>query len=364
MRKIRVLIVDDSTVVRRLISDALASDEAIEIAGTASNGKLALDKLPQVCPDVVTMDIEMPGLDGLATLPLLRKMYPTLPVIMFSTLTRKGAVDTLNALSLGASDYVTKPSNVGSVNEGLAAIKQELIPRIKALCPFYQPAAPSHGTAKAKVARTVSRTPGKVSLLAIGVSTGGPNALTEIFAGLPANFPVPILIVQHMPPVFTRYLAERLSAVSAVKVWEATGGELLRPGVAYLAPGNFHMQLHSAGNGWTTRLNQLPMENSCRPAVDVLFRSVASVVGSQALALVLTGMGQDGLRGSEAIHHAGGRVLAQDQATSVVWGMPGSVVNAGLADQILPLSKIAGELIRLTQDSHSFTRSFARMPTP
>lgn len=345
MRKIRVLVVDDSTVVRRLLSDALASDPALEVAGTASNGKIALDKLPQLCPDVVTLDIEMPELDGLATLPLLRKAYPRLPVIMFSTLTRKGAVDTLNALSLGANDYVTKPSNVGSVTAGIAAVKESLIPKIKALCPFSDGACPAPPPAP----RPQARVGGRVGLLAIGVSTGGPNALTELFQRLPGDFPVPIVVVQHMPPVFTRYLAERLNTVSPLDVAEASGGETLRPGAAWLAPGDFHMSLSAAGRGWTLRVHQGPQENSCRPAVDVLFRSVAEHVGREALALVLTGMGHDGLRGSQAIRQAGGRILVQDQSTSVVWGMPGAVAGAGLADQILPLDRIADELVRLTR---------------
>ena len=349
MRKIRVLIVDDSTVVRRLLSDALSSDPALEIAGTASNGKIALDKLPQVCPDLVTLDIEMPDMDGLTTLTHLRKLYPRLPVIMFSTLTQKGAVDTLNALSLGASDYVTKPSNVGSVTAGIAAVKNDLIPKIKALCPFGARVDTPTVRVTPPPSRLGLRPPEKVSLLAIGVSTGGPNALTELFKQLPGDFPVPIVIVQHMPPVFTRYLAERLSTVSPLTVYEARGGEVLRPGGAWLAPGNFHMALSPSAEGWITRLHQGPPENSCRPSVDVLFRSVAELAGAGSLAVVLTGMGQDGLRGCEAIHQAGGRVLAQDEATSVVWGMPGAVAGAGLADQILPLDRFADELVRLTR---------------
>jgi len=349
MRKIRVLIVDDSTVVRRLVSDALASDPALEVAGTAANGKIALDKLTQVNPDVVTLDIEMPEMDGLTTLPLLRKTHPKLPVIMFSTLTQKGAIDTLNALSLGASDYVTKPSNVGSVTAGIAAVKNDLIPKIKALCPFAASLDAPHARPLPAFARTAPRAAGKMSLLAIGVSTGGPNALTEVFKRLPETFPVPIVIVQHMPPVFTKYLAERLDAVSPLHVYEAAGGEVLHAGGAWLAPGNFHLALARGAEGLVTRLHQAPPENSCRPAVDVLFRSVAELVGPESLAVVLTGMGQDGLRGSEAIRHAGGRVLAQDQASSVVWGMPGAVVNAGLADQILSLDRIPTELVRLTR---------------
>lgn len=343
MRKIRVLIVDDSTVVRRLLTDALGSDPELEVAGTAPNGKIALDKMAQINPDVVTLDIEMPEMDGLTTLGNLRKTYPTLPVIMFSTLTQRGAVDTLNALALGASDYVTKPSNVGSVTAGIAAVKTELIPKIKALC-LKHTSAHAPVTAARPTLKPATHN-SKVEMLAIGVSTGGPNALTDLFKQLPSEMPVPIVIVQHMPPVFTRYLAERLDAVSPLTVHEARGGEVLRPGVAWLAPGDHHLVISRVSDGFVTQLTKAPPENSCRPAVDVLFRSVAEQVGAGTLGVVLTGMGYDGLRGSEAIRRAGGRVIVQDQATSVVWGMPGAVAQAGLADRILPLSQVAPEIL-------------------
>ncbi len=344
MQKIRVLVVDDSTVMRRLLSDALASDPALEVVGTAPNGRIALDKLPQLNPDVVTLDIEMPEMDGLATLPELRKNYPKLPVIMFSTLTQKGAINTLNALSLGASDYVTKPSNLGSVVAGMAAIKEQLVPKIKALCPSSQPHIPRVTGRQATPAPRHRGPFAKVGLVAIGVSTGGPNALTNLLQRLPADFPVPIVIVQHMPPVFTRYLADRLNTVSPLKVFEAKGGEPLSRGTVYLAPGDFHLTVARTSQGLVTCLNQKPPENSCRPAVDVLFRSVAEVVGPASLGIILTGMGQDGLRGCEAIRQAGGRILAQDEASSVVWGMPGAVFNAGLVDKLLPLDGIPAEL--------------------
>lgn len=353
MNKIRILVVDDSTVIRRLLTDALATDPAIEIAGTAANGRIALAKVTQINPDLITLDMEMPDMDGLATLAELRKTHPKLPVIMFSTLTQKGAVATLNALQLGASDYVTKPANVGGVTAAIQAVKNELIPKIKGLCRFVEPshAAPA---APARPAPPANNRRGMFDLrthrfdvIAIGVSTGGPNALTEIFRHLPANLPVPIVIVQHMPPVFTKYLAERLDAVSPVEVVEAQAGDELTPGKAWLAPGNFHMSLLRKEGGATIRLHQAPPENSCRPAADVLFRSVAEVYGPSALAVVLTGMGQDGLRGCEAICAAGGKVIAQDEASSVVWGMPGAVIGAGLADAILPLSRVAPELASL-----------------
>jgi len=352
MRKVRVLIVDDSTVIRRLLTNALTSDPALEVVGTAPNGNIALQKIPQVNPDLITLDIEMPEMNGLETLKAIRQQYLKLPVIMFSTLTQRGAISTLDALSLGASDYVTKPANVGSVTAAIQNVKNELIPKIKALCRYDVPAT-GIAAARAPLPRSSAlsrRTDLRLTqfdIIAIGVSTGGPNALTEIFKQLPGDLPVPIVIVQHMPPVFTKYLAERLSAVSPLEVREATAGEVLRPGVAWLAPGNYHMALTRTSRGPTIQLHQLPPENSCRPAVDVLFRSVAELYGAATLGAVLTGMGQDGLRGCEAIQAAGGRVLAQDEATSVVWGMPGAVATAGLADAIVPLPRIAAELTSL-----------------
>ena len=350
MPKARVLIVDDSTVIRRLLSDALAEDPEIEVVATAANGRIALAKLDQVNPDVVTLDIEMPEMDGLETLVELRKTHPQLPVIMFSTLTQRGAVATLDALSRGASDYVTKPANVGSVTAAKQSVKDDLIPKIKALCRVDRPrpaAPPVQRLPVAARATPSTRTP--PAIIAIGVSTGGPNALTEIFRHLPGDLPVPIVIVQHMPPLFTKYLAERLSHVAAMPVHEARAGEKREPGHAWLAPGDFHLAVERTPAGVVTRLHQAPPENSCRPAVDVLFRSVAEIYGAGALGLILTGMGYDGLRGCEAIAAAGGRVLAQDEATSVVWGMPGAVAQAGLAQQIVPLDRVAATLTLLAR---------------
>jgi two-component system chemotaxis response regulator CheB len=350
MKKARVLVVDDSTVIRRLLTDALSADPAIEVIGYASNGKLALAKLPQLSPDLVTLDIEMPEMDGLATLRELRRSYPRLPVIMFSTLTEKGAVATINALSLGATDYVTKPSNFGSVNAAIENVRTQLIPKIKALCPgeATRPVAPASVAARMPLRPVPAAGPSvPPDVIAIGVSTGGPNALAEIFATLPGNLRAPIVIVQHMPPLFTNYLAQRLDSHSPISVCEAQQVQSIRPGGAWIAPGDFHMSLARNGIEVQTSLHQAPPENSCRPAVDVLFRSVAEIYGSRALAVVLTGMGQDGLRGCEAIRHAGGRVIVQDEASSVVWGMPGAVVRADLAHEILPLNRIAARIAQL-----------------
>lgn len=350
MKKIRVLVVDDSVVIRRLLSDVLGQDPEIELAGTAPNGRIALAKLPQLNPDIVTLDIEMPELDGLNTLPELRKVYPKLPVIMFSTLTQRGAAATLDALARGATDYITKPANVGSVAAGIQSVKDQLIPRIKALCAAAQPVAAfrsAPATAARLRARVEATTPGRIDAVVIGSSTGGPQALATILRDLPADFPAPILVVQHMPPVFTQHLANRLNQESALSVCEAAGGESLEPGRVFIAPGNFHLQVERRGLNVKTLLQQGPPENSCRPAVDVLFRSAADVFGRHCLAVVLTGMGQDGLRGSEHIVCSGGTVVAQDEASSVVWGMPRAVAEAGLARHNVPLTAISKVLARL-----------------
>ncbi len=363
-RKIRVLVVDDSTVIRRLLTDALSSDPAIEVAGIAANGKIALAKIPQLNPDIVTLDMEMPEMDGITTLVELRKLYPKLPVIMFSTLTSKGAEATIDALSKGANDYVCKPANVGSVNAAITNVKAELIPKVKMFCPWTSP--PPAPVQLRPVARTqpASVQPSflttlnknraaKIDIIAIGVSTGGPNALQNIIPFLPADFPVPIVLVQHMPALFTKHLAERLNGLSSLKVVEASAGDAIHPGGVWIAPGDYHMTLKRDGTNVKVALNQGTPENSCRPAVDVLFRSVAELYGPSVLSVILTGMGQDGARGCDTIREAGGRTLIQDEATSIVWGMPGAVFRLGLANKVLPLTKIADELTREAQVGRS-----------
>jgi two-component system chemotaxis response regulator CheB len=352
MPRLRVLIIDDAVVIRRMVSDCLAEDPDIEVVGTAANGQIGLAKIDQLSPDIVTLDLEMPVMDGLQTLAAIRKTRPRLPVIMFSTLTEHGAAATLNALSLGASDYVTKPANVGSVKEALLRVHDDLIPKIKSLCrhaAFSAAAARPAVGAPAGPRRVFTGAPGPATrpeILAIGVSTGGPNALSALLPGLVKNLGVPIVIVQHMPQLFTRLLAERLGAVSGFPAQEGFEGALLLPGHVWVAPGGLHMEVARAADGVRLHVHDGPQENSCRPAVDVLFRSVARVYGSRCLAVVLTGMGQDGMRGCEFIREAGGHVLAQDEATSVVWGMPGAVSQAGLADKVLPLQEIAAEINR------------------
>jgi two-component system chemotaxis response regulator CheB len=329
--RIRVIVVDDSVVVRRVVSDVLSEDPELEVVGTASNGKLALAKLEQTPADVVTLDFEMPELDGLQTLAAIRKRSPRLPVIMFSTATRRGAAATIDALSLGASEYVTKPE--GGLASTRDCIKTDLIPKIKALCvrPATMPIPRPRWAADAERATAV----------AIGVSTGGPPALQELIGALPV-MGVPVFVVQHMPPLFTTMLAARLASAGKLKVVEASSGMRVVPGHVYLAPGDHHLVVERGA----LRVNRDAPECSCRPSVDVLFRSVASAYGAGALGVVMTGMGSDGTRGSEAIRERGGAVLVQDRATSVVWGMPGAVVRAGAATAVLPLSALAGEIAR------------------
>ncbi len=353
MAPIRILVVDDSVVIRRLLSDTLSGDPALEVVATAGDGRIALAKISLLKPDLITLDVEMPVINGLETLVEIRKLYPKLPVIMFSTLTERGAAATLDALALGASDYATKPSNTGSPAVAIERIRTELIRKIKALCgvaplkllplPGFRPAV-----------KVRLRSDARIEIVAIGTSTGGPNALTALLPQLPADFPVPIVIVQHMPPLFTRLLAERLKTLARLEVQEGKEGQKLHRGQVWIAPGDYHMTVVRKGTEFVLAINHDPQENSCRPAVDVLFRSLAQTYGANVLAVVLTGMGADGTRGSADIREAGGEVIVQDEASSVVWGMPGNVVAASLADRIYPLGGIAPEVVRRVSMGRAF----------
>jgi two-component system, chemotaxis family, protein-glutamate methylesterase/glutaminase len=373
---ISVLVVDDSVVVRRLIVDALGAAENIEVVGTASNGLVAQTKIDQLKPDVITMDIEMPQMDGIEAVRELRKRHKQIPVIMFSTLSASGATATLEALAAGATDYVTKPSNVGSIQQSIAAVREQLVPKIHALGGKRRPAspvsrpparpaspasptrptgAPAAGAPVAPPARPAARRTlgGRIDILAIGSSTGGPDALTKVLTAIPADIGVPIVITQHMPPVFTKMFAERLDRSTPLRVVEASDGMELAAGWAYIAPGDQHLVFHRRGTATLTQLSGAPPENSCRPAVDVMFRSVASLWGGSAHATVLTGMGHDGRGGAKVMRDAGAEILAQDEATSVVWGMPGAVVGASLADEVLPLDRIGAFLVSRVKSSRS-----------
>ncbi|MBL8174964.1 MAG: chemotaxis response regulator protein-glutamate methylesterase [Bryobacterales bacterium] len=352
-RKIRVLVVDDSVVIRRLVTLALQEDPELEVVGSAANGAIALQRIPQMNPDVVTLDVEMPEMDGLETLRRIRKEYPQLIVIMFSTLTSRGATATMDALSLGANDYVTKAANVGALDRSIATLRLELIPKVKQF--FHAPPVVERASAS-PVPQPAAKAPpprppldahkGPRKAVVIGVSTGGPTALAEIVPLFPENFAVPIAIVQHMPPMFTRLLAERLQLKSKIRVVEAEQGMAMEPGKAIVAAGDYHLALKKEGTKIKCQLNQDPPENSCRPAVDVLFRSALEVYGGGVVATVLTGMGQDGLRGVEVLRPAGAYIIAQDEASSVVWGMPGAVVRAGLSDSVVSLRGVVPEILK------------------
>lgn len=340
--RIRVLVVDDSVVIRRLVTHTLEQEPWLEVAGTAPNGVIALQRIPQLNPDVITLDIEMPEMDGLTALRQIRRQYPQVRVIMFSTLTERGAAITLEALSAGADDYVPKASNEGSLDRSLERLRGELVLKIRQ---FFSLSANAPAAVKPPPAFT---TPLLAQAVLIGVSTGGPAALGQLLPAFPADFSLPVLIVQHMPPVFTRLLAERLHQQCALPVSEAVAGEQVTGGRVYIAPGDFHMRLSKQSGGLLVELDQSPPLNSCRPAVDALFTSAADTLGGAAVAAVLTGMGQDGLRGAQLLKARGARILAQDEATSVVWGMPGALAQAGAADAILPLERVAPEILRLT----------------
>jgi two-component system, chemotaxis family, protein-glutamate methylesterase/glutaminase len=304
-------------------------------------------------PDAITLDIEMPEMDGLEALRRIRKQYPDVRVIMFSTLTERGASATFDALALGADDYVAKAANVGSLDRSMASLRGELIPKIKQFFLFSTEFSPSPAPERVTsiagppVAEFRPSGPGfRPKAVAIGVSTGGPTALGMIIPEIPADFPLPILVVQHMPPVFTRSLADRLHANSRLRVEEAADGVAVERGKVLIAPGGYHMHVKSAGGQILVKVDQSPPENSCRPAVDVLFRSVERAYGGSVISVILTGMGSDGLRGIEILKASGAYVIAQDEASSVVWGMPGAVAGAGLADVVVPLDQVVPEILR------------------
>ena len=354
----RILIVDDSAVMRSLLRAVICNDAGLEVAGTAADGAAALSAIESVHPDLVLLDVEMPVMDGLVTLRKLRERGHKMPVIMCSSLTQRGAKVTIEALACGASDYVAKPAGQSSREAAMKALSLDLIPKIHALTTHLQAALP--GVARAPLlapaapfkATPILSTP---TVLVIGVSTGGPAALDILLPGLPANFPLPVLLVQHMPELFTKLLAERLNSRCPLQVREAAEGEPVRAGAIYIARGNWHMEVHAGarmGLPATLHLNQGPPENHCRPAVDVLFRSAAAVYGAGVLAVVLTGMGSDGMLGARLIREQGGGVLTQDQASSTVWGMPGAVTAAGLAHSVLPLNAIAAEILRIAGRTH------------
>ena len=353
--RIRVLIVDDSVVARLMLQQVIREDPLLVLAGVESSGQAALDKLDALSPDVVILDVEMPGMNGVETVAAIRARAPRLPVIMFSSYTEDGAAVTIEALSRGASDFVMKPSQTASADAAATLVREQLLSKIKALGnvrrrPISNAARDTDDSSSSWIV------PPKRSVLEIvclAASTGGPEALELVLTALPANFPVPIAIVQHMPPFFTKQLARRLAEKCAIRVREAQSGETLEAGTALIAPGDFHLHIRQRDARCYALINSDPPENSCRPAADVLFRSAAAEFGNQTLAVVLTGMGLDGLKGCEAVSNAGGRAIIQNEATSVIWGMPGAVSRAGYASQELPIHKMATEIIRRVQEGRS-----------
>lgn len=353
-RFIRVMTVDDSAVIRGLWARVLDQQPDMRVVATAWNGRVALDVLERREVDVVLLDVEMPELDGIQALPRILEAHPGVRVIMASSLTKKGADITVRALSLGAVDYVTKPA-AKSMGNSLAEVSRDLLAKIRALFPERAAGnrgapppptpVPSAGTAPA-IGETSTQRPqvgrmGTPRVIGITSSTGGPNALTEVLSGLPDDFPLPILIVQHMPALFTTMLAERLQRAAGRRCVEAEHGMRVEANTTYVAPGERHMEVRTQGGEPVLILTDGEPENFCKPSADPLFRSMAKVYGPDMLGVVLTGMGQDGLEGAKKLAEAGASIVVQDAATSVVWGMPGAVARAGLAGEILPLHRIA-----------------------
>lgn len=372
----RVMLVDDSAVIRGLFARSLESDPDVQVVASVGDGQMAVNALAKDKGkiEVIVLDIEMPRMDGLTALPELLKIDPDVPVVMASTLTARNADISLKAMSLGAKDYIPKPSSMRELSAA-ESFKRELLEKVKSLGaarrrklgtaaparPRYsvdraagttpRAAAPTAAPAvKASAAislRPAGRRPPQV--LCIGSSTGGPQALFKVLGALPKTLRLPILLTQHMPATFTSILADHITRSTGWECVEATDGMPVQAGRIHLAPGDFHMLAERSGTGAVLRLKKDPPENFCRPAVDPMLRSVIATWGGQALAVILTGMGHDGQKGSEALVEAGGTVIAQDEASSVVWGMPGAVARAGICTAVLPLDQIAPWIDRQTQ---------------
>jgi two-component system chemotaxis response regulator CheB len=354
---IRILLADDSAVVRGALRQIIETAPDLRVVATAPNGKRALGTLELHEVDVVLLDIEMPEMDGLATLPLILQRFPRVRVIMASSLTQQGATITMQALALGAVDYISKPT-ARAGPAALAGLHHEIIEKIRAIggaahrarLRGLQPVKRTIPLAAAPVPRiTVLGGHGDTTprVIAIASSTGGPNALVQVLKQIPRDFPLPILITQHMPPLFTTLLAQRLQRESGRPCAEAADGAPILGGHTYLAPGDKHFLVQTREGRPFVKLSDAPPENHCRPAADPMLRSIAAAYGASTVTVVLTGMGEDGRRGCEAVRQHGGRIIAQDEATSVVWGMPGAVTNAGLAEWVLPLGEIAQKLSTL-----------------
>lgn len=335
--KIKVLVVDDSAVIRGLWCKLIDGIVDMNVVGTAVNGAAALEFLKRNSIDIVILDLEMPEMDGLTALPIMLNRHPKIKVIIASALTTKGSEMAINALTLGASDYIAKPTSL-SLSNGVKEVSEELLKKIRMLVPV--PAYKENHSAK-KISASPITGKENFKAMVIGTSTGGPNALAVVLKSLPSTFDLPIFIVQHMPAYFIVALAERITRETKRPCQVAVDGKKVENGVIYIAPGDFHMVVEKSGNTIFLNLNKEPAENFCRPAVDPLFRSAAKIYGAELLAVILTGMGEDGKRGCEEVQKYGGTILAQDEASSVVWGMPGAVARAGLATAVLALGDIS-----------------------
>lgn len=351
---LNILIVDDTIVYRSILRGVVEALPECTVAATAANGADALDILRRGGVDVVLLDVEMPVMNGLDTLRHIRELFPTVKTIMVSAASRAAADVTIRALELGALDFIPKPEtgNPAASREFLIEALQGVLSTCVSAAPAPAPAPVS--ACPAAVPRPVLG--GKIEIVVIGVSTGGPVALTQVIPALPGDLSVPIAIVQHMPPIFTESLARNLNRQSNLSVCEGQDAQPVRPNEVYIAPGGRHMLLRRTAEGSVTLgLNDAPPENNCRPAADVLFRSAAALYGSGALCLVMTGMGSDGREGARALRRQGAAILTQDEGSCVVYGMPRAVVEAGLSDEAIPLDRIAGRLTRLVQGNSGGT---------
>ncbi|MHC1744395.1 MAG: chemotaxis response regulator protein-glutamate methylesterase [Syntrophobacteraceae bacterium] len=373
---IRVLVADDSVLFRRVMTDVLQSLPDVEVVGSAPNGKMAVQRVKELKPDLLTLDIEMPEMDGIAVLDALRQSKADTMVVVVSALTQRGGRLTMKALEKGALDFITKPDATGA-EESRAAIARELAPRIKALAhrrtirsilkatpqaassTYPRPTAPSASSGADETAPgaegRVRATPlTKPEMVLIGVSTGGPNALAQVLPAIPATLGVPVLVVQHMPPVFTQSLAESLSTKCGLKVREASHQEKLEPNTVYIAPGGKQMRVAVAPGGVKLiEITDDPPENNCKPAVDYLFRSVANRFPGRAMAVILTGMGSDGTLGLRLLKRNGCYAIAQDESSCVVFGMPKAAIDAGVVDAVLPLESIAARIVSSVRGCYS-----------
>ncbi len=355
-RKIKVLVIDDSAVMRKLLTELLNDAGDIEVVDTALDPIFAMSKIRNLRPDVLTLDIEMPRMDGLSFLETLMKNDP-MPVVMVSALTQRGCETTLKALELGAVDYVTKPSiDVSSgviLQAAEIAAKVRVAARAKVKGPRALPIAPLVRNASALDTRVMQTTD---RIIAIGASTGGTQAVTEVITSLPAAMPG-IAIVQHMPPVYTTSFAKRLDSISRLDVREAQGGERILAGTVFLAPGGRHLSIRRDGAMYYTVVSDGPPVNFVKPAVDLLFRSVAEHAGRNAVGVILTGMGEDGARGLKEMRDAGASTIAQDESTSIVFGMPKKAIDLGAAEKVLPLENIAQHILALSRVNAEVSRS-------